>query len=125
MTKVEESYFFDTYALVEIVKGNSNYLAFKHCKIVLTIFNLAEFHYKVLRDFNKELADELLEEYEPFAVAIDSETIKESNDLKLLHRTKNLSSADVIGYITARRYGLKFLTGDRYFQDMAGVEFVK
>ncbi len=32
---------------------------------------------------------------------------------------------DCIGYITARKLGIKFLTGDNKFEDKIGVEFVK
>ena len=32
---------------------------------------------------------------------------------------------DCIGYMTAKRLGVKFLTGDREFEGMDNVEFVK
>ena len=38
---------------------------------------------------------------------------------------KKLSTPDSFGYITAQKYGLKFLTGDKQFKGMNGVEFVK
>jgi len=44
-------------------------------------------------------------------------------DLKIKH--KDLSIPDVIGYIVAKRYGAKFLTGDEGFRNMENVEFVK
>ena len=68
--KLEDTYFFDTYALIEIVKGNVNYSKFKNSKVVLSILNLAEFHYKILKDFNSKLADELISEYEGFLILI-------------------------------------------------------
>lgn len=122
---MEDAYLFDTYALVEIVKGNASYLKFKYSKAIITIFNLVEIHYKLLRDFDRKIADELLEEYASLVIDIDLETIKEANEFKLHNRSKDFSSTDVIGYVSARRYGLKFLTGDRQFQGMQGVEFVK
>jgi len=122
---VEDVYFFDTYALVEIVKGNPRYAAFKHVKIAVTVFNLVELHYKVLRDFDKKIADRLLDEYKETLMEVDAETIKEASEFRLLHRRKDISFADAIGYIAARRAGLKFLTGDKQFKGMRGVEFVK
>ena len=122
---MDDAYFFDTYALVEIVKANPRYARFKHSKIALTVFNLMEFHYKVLRDFNGKIADELLSEYSQFEVPVDSQTIREASEFKILHRSKDLSSADAIGYVAARRLGMKFLTGDGQFKEMPGVEFVR
>ena len=43
--------------------------------------------------------------------------------LKLKH--KNLSIPDSIGYITAKRLGIKFLTGDEDFRNFENVEFIK
>ena len=49
--------------------------------------------------------------------------IKETAKLKILNR--KLSMADCIGYCTAIRHGMYFLTGDKEFEDMEHVEFVK
>jgi len=49
--------------------------------------------------------------------------IKQATELKL--RKKVMSFADVIGYVMARKYGVKFLTGDEDFRGMKNVEFVK
>lgn len=122
---LDDTYFFDTYALIEIVKGNANYVKFKYAKVVLSILNLAEFHYKILKDFNSKLADELVSEYESSLIEIDVLTIKEANEFRLLNKSKKLSYADCIGYTMARKYGLKFLTGDKQFINMPNVEFVK
>lgn len=122
---MQDAYFFDTYALVEILKGNPNYARFKNAKIVITIFNLVELHYKLLRDFNSKVAERLLNECASRVVEVDAETIREANEFKLLHKAKSLSFPDAIGYIIAQRYGLKFLTGDKQFRGLKGVEFVK
>ena len=44
-------------------------------------------------------------------------------DLKTTHR--KLSIPDAIGYTVARRLNIKFLTGDKDFEGMENVEFVK
>lgn len=123
--KMEDVYFFDTYALVEIVKGNPKYAVYKYTKPIITIFNLVEIHYKLLRDFDKKIATKLIEKYADYVVDIDREIIKEANEFKLLYRNKNFSFTDVIGYITAQRYGVKFLTGDKQFKNMQNVKFVR
>ena len=122
---MSESYFFDTYAIIEIMKGNDAYARFKYAKIVITIFILVELHYKLIRDFNRQLAEEILHQYSGHAIEVDIETIKEANEFKLLHKKKRLSVPDAIGYITAQKYGLKFLTGDKQFKGVKGVEFVR
>lgn len=120
-----ESYFFDTYAIIEIMKANPAYARFKYAKIIITVFNLVELHYKLLRDFSSQLADQILHKYSDYVIDIDTETIKEANEFKLQHKQKRLSVPDAIGYITAQKYSIKFLTGDKQFKAMNGVEFVR
>ncbi len=36
-----------------------------------------------------------------------------------------MSYADAVGYYLAQKNKLKFLTGDKEFEELAGVEFVK
>ena len=122
---MSNAYFFDTYAIIEILKGSPAYAKFKYSKIVITIFNLVELHYKLIRDFNKLLADKVLREYSNYVTDVDIETIKDANEFKLLHKKKRISAPDAIGYITAQKCGIKFLTGDNHFKNIKGVEFVK
>lgn len=122
---MDEAYFFDTYAIIEIIKGNQNYLKYKDASAAITIFNVVELHYALLREYSSVLADAVAGKYSQFQVEIDFEIIKKANALKLQHRKRNLSAADVIGYATAQKLGIKFLTGDEDFKDMGGVEFVK
>ena len=58
-------------------------------------------------------------------IVLDATTIKEAMLFSAKHKRQDLSAADCIGYVMAIKLGLKFLTGDRQFRDMAGVEFVK
>ena len=120
-----DNYFFDTYAIIEILKGNPAYEKYKNKKIIVTIFNLVELHYKLLIDFNERLAKEILEKYSKFVVDVNLEIIEETNKLKLFYKKQRLSIPDVMGYITAKKLGIKFLTGDKEFADMENVEFVK
>lgn len=122
---MDEVYFFDTYALIEIIKGNVHYRQYQDVTIALTIFNIVELHYALLREFSPVIADNFSEKYAPFIVDIDLETIRKANKFKLQHRDRALSAADVIGYATAQKLGIKFLTGDEDFKDFPFVEFVK
>lgn len=123
--KMDDAYFFDTYAILEILKKNDKYLKYKDSKIVLTIFNLVELHYQILREFGEELANKILDEYSEFAMNVDIDIIKEANKFKLLHKKQKMSAPDVVGYKMAKKLGIKFLTGDKEFENLENVEFVK
>ena len=115
--------FFDTYAFIEIIRGNPNYKRFEDIPIITTVFNIAELSYILKKEMSKEKADNYAEEYSAFMVEITFEDVKNATDFKIKHH--DLSLPDAIGYAVAKRYGIKFLTGDEDFKDMPNVEFVK
>lgn len=55
----------------------------------------------------------------------DQNVIEGASRFKLQYKKRNLSMTDCIGYILAKKLGIKFLTGDKEFEDMENVEFVK
>jgi predicted nucleic acid-binding protein len=118
-------YFFDSYALIEILKGNQNYAPFLNCFVITTKINLFEVYYHFLREQNDTQAREFLTAYYPVAIDFDQETIAEAALFKRENKKKNLSLVDCIGYVLAKRYGIRFLTGDKEFEDVDKVEFVK
>ena len=122
---MNDIYFFDTYAIIEIIKGNSNYDKFKNVRIVMAIFNLVELHYSILKDFNKEIADKILKKYADYVIGIDLEVIKDANEFRYKNKNLKLSYADCIGYIIAKQKSIKFLTGDKQFENIENIEFVK
>lgn len=44
--------------------------------------------------------------------------------LKLKKDGYDISCADALGYYLARKFNVKFLTGDKWFKGLEGVEFV-
>ena len=123
MTKEENAYFFDTYALIEIIKGNFNFKKYIDCLIITTIFNIAELNYNLKKEMNVNLADQYTKDYFDFVVEVNLEDIKKAMDLKKQH--KYMSIPDCIGFMVAKKHQVKFLTGDNDFKDMENVEFVK
>ena len=120
------TYFFDTYALFEIIKENKNYLRYiKDITIITTKLNLMELHYSLLRTVGKKEADKHYDYFLKFVIEFSDETIKKANEFKFLNKNKKLSYADCIGYILAKMNNIKFLTGDREFENLEYVEFVK
>ena len=121
----ETTYFFDTYAIIEILLGNENYAAYSDKYSVLTKLNLFEMYYSVLRDFGENKGKEAFDKFYDSAVDYGPEVIKEAAKFRLENKKKNLSMTDCIGYIISKRLRIRFLTGDKEFKDMGNVEFVK
>lgn len=116
--------FFDTYALIEIAKGNKNYREYlESSEIITTRLNLIELYYAILRDFNVSKAREHYLFYKPFTVNISDNTIFDA--MKFRGKHSKMSYVDCIGYKIAEREGVKFLTGDQDFQELKNVEFVR
>ena len=51
--------------------------------------------------------------------------LQEANAFKLFHLRKRFSFADCVGYVTAKRFHARFLTGDYEFKGLENVEFVR
>jgi len=116
--------FFDTYAMVEIARGNPRYQKYlDQERIILTKLNMVELYYAILRDFNEVEAKKHYFFYLPFIEEITDEVVFEAMKFRLEHR--NLSYADCVGYMTAKAKGEKFLTGDIVFKGLENVEFVR
>lgn len=117
--------FFDTYAIVEIIRGNQNYAKYLDCQIIINEFVLAELYYSLLKDYGEKFATEQAKKYSDFSINPNFETIKQAMDFRNNNREKKLSMTDCISYIQAKNLGIKFLTGDKEFEKMDNVEFVK
>ena len=118
-------YFFDNYAIIELIKGNPNYAKFIQEEVTLTIFNLAEIYFSALYYISEEAAEEIYEKYRENVVEISDEELKEAMKFRKENMKKRLSYTNCIGYIYAKKNNLIFLTGDREFQGMENVEFIK
>ena len=116
-------FFFDTYAIFEILKGNKNYEKYKDCEIITTIFNIAELNYNLKKERSKDEADKITKKFLNFIVDVPYVFLIEAMDLKITE--KQISIPDAVGYTTAKRNKVKFLTGDIHFKGMDNVEFVK
>ncbi len=119
------NFFFDSYAIIEIIKENPKYKIYVNEEVVISLFNLAEIYWSVLNDFGEQKAEEIYSKFRNNVEDIDDETLKEAIKFRKQHKKKDLSYTDCIGYIYAKRNNLKFLTGDSKFEDLPFVEFVK
>jgi len=119
------NYFFDSYAVIEIASGSPYYAKFIEEVPVIPIFNLAEIYWSAINHLNEEEADEIYDKYSNCIAEIPDEILKEAIRFRKDNKKKDLSYTDCIGYIYALRNNMLFLTGDKEFQGMKNVEFVK
>ncbi len=119
------NYFFDSYAVIEILNENLNYEMYKNKEVTLTVYNLAEIYYSCLGVFNEEELNNIYSQYKEAVVEINDDVLKEAMKFRKENKKKDFSYTDSIGYIYAKMNKMKFLTGDNGFENMENVEFVK
>lgn len=122
---IEEIYFFDSYAIIEIINGNPHYQHYADCIIITTKLNLFEVCYSLLKDGKEQEVDDFLFYSYNYLVEFDQEIIKSAAFFRLSNKEKKLSMVDCIGYCTAKKLEIKFLTGDKEFEHFENIEFVK
>ncbi len=119
-------YFFDTYALVEIYKGNKSYEKYKEgIQMILSKLNILEYIYFLKRESRDDEIDEVFKRLNSFCIEYDNNILKKATEMKIRYEKEKLSFVDCIGYELAKKYNCKFLTGDEKFRDKKNVEFVK
>jgi len=121
--------FADTYALIELLKGNPNYENYSQADLIATEFNILELTYALFRDFGRDEAAKvvkLIRDKIDILPTEDSDYLDASEFRKSNNKTgKKLSLIDALGYSCSRKLGIKFLTGDREFIEMENVEYIK
>ncbi len=121
---VDAAYFFDSYAIIELIEGNPAYFPYKQSRMATTTLNLIEVHYHLLRKFGERFAEAFFRSL--LNAAVDYvPSIPGANVMRYSMRKKDISTTDCLGYIVAQSAGMKFLTGDKEFKNMPNVEFVK
>ena len=119
-----ERFIYDTYALIEILNKNPNYEKYIDQDIIINDFIFAEFCYQLIiaKIENKE---EYLDEVEQAIIEPSPQIMKKAMDFRYKHKKKKMSMTDCISYFQAKELGIKFLTGDKEFENFENVEFVK
>jgi len=123
---IANSYYFDTYALIEIGKGNTNYKEYKdNIKIVLNKFNIMELCYFLIRERREQEIKEIFDKLSKFHIDPSDELYLEAAKMKHSYKEKKLSYIDCLGYCIAKHLKIRFLTGDEKFKNLQNVEFIK
>ena len=120
-----KQFYFDTYALIEISKGNPKYEPYKEgIKIMLNMLNMLEFSYFLIKEGKGDEVKEIFDKFSKFNVDYDQEILIKSAEMKFKSLKERISFIDCIGYNIAKKNNVKFLTGDEKFRHKENVEFV-
>lgn len=122
---MSEDYFFDTYAIIELIKGNPNYEFVKEKIIVTSAMNMAEVYYALLLENKEDFADSIIKKLNIQIIDINQEIAIKSAKFRYKHKKLFLSYIDCIGYILAQENNFIFLTGDEGFRNMDNVKLIK
>lgn len=121
-------YFYDSYAVMAYLSDNPAYrVCFEENDGILTKLNLIEVAYRTMELHGEEAATQVVTLFAKYVIDFGPMDIVASTKLRLeLKREgRNISYADALGYYLAIKNKLKFLTGDREFEGLDGVEFIK
>jgi len=122
------SYFADSYAIIEMLKGNENFRSYQSEQLITTEFNICEVAFAVCRDYPGN-APQILNVVRKM-VHLQSTRDEDYCSGAIWRKNgsrdgKKLSTIDCVGYSVANRLNIPFLTGDREFSDMENVQFVQ
>jgi predicted nucleic acid-binding protein len=115
----------DTYALMEIMNGNPKFILFLNSDFVISDITLAEFYGVLLREQGEEIAEKWFNDLESFSESPTLYILIEGVKFRYKNKHKNFSFPDAVGYIFAKENNFTFVTGDKEFEGLESVEFIK
>lgn len=118
-------HFFDSYAIIEVLGENPAYRKYSSEKFNTTSLNLAEVYYAYLRQGKEKQLLELFEEIDFNIIPFSTAEAFSAMRFRFDNKKRSMSFIDALGYTLAKSMNLPFLTGDKEFRDIDGVEWVK
>lgn len=115
----------DTYALVEIKKGNPKFAHIMNKAFVIPDPVIAEFYILLMKEDGEEEARFWYKKLSFYCRPVNADLFIKSLKFREANKKQNISIFDAVGYIFAMENNLKFLTGDKAFEHKEGVEFIK
>ncbi len=94
-------YLLDTYALIEIIKGNPNYTNYLEEELSTSIFHLYELFYNLLKSYDTQTAQEYYSPFSDLTQPIKDLHIFQAAKFKFAHIKAKISYADALGYAIA------------------------
>jgi uncharacterized protein len=122
----EMTFFFDSYALIEIYEKNIKFEKYAKANVITSYFQVFEVYNSLMRNgYSDEEINDFFGFLQNLCIDLKFEWIPKATKFKQTHKKRDLSYADCLGYIIAKDLGIKFLTGDKEFENFPNVEFVK
>jgi hypothetical protein len=121
-------YFYDSYAIIEIAKGNPRYLPYQKGDGLTSKLNLLEVYYVLLQQGYEALAESCFNTRLDEAIDFPGDlipTVAKFRHSELGRTGRRFSYIDSLGYVYARSSGYTFLTGAHEFEGLPDVEFVR
>ena len=122
-----KQFFYDSYAVLAYLSGNPAFITyFEENDGFLTELNLMEIYYRTLEVHGAQAASIVVKMFAKYEVDFGITDIEGAMKLRLRLKKngRDISYTDAVGYYLALKSNVKFLTGDKWFKDMKGVEFV-
>jgi len=120
------TFFFDSYALIEIFEKKPNYEEYSKANAITTYFQVYEVYHNLMKsNYDKDKINDYFIFLQTLCIELDFDWIPKCAEFKREYKKRDLSYTDCLGYIIAKDLKIKFLTGDKEFQDLPNVEFVK
>ncbi len=117
--------YFDTYVLWEISRGNEKFSKYNDEEFIISHLTLAEFYGVLLRDYNEATANYWLKKLLGNTRQVPLQILIKATKFRQLHKKQDVSFFDAVGYTFAQENKIPFVTGDKEFKDMPGVEFIQ
>lgn len=118
-------YCLDTYALIEITKGNPKFHRFTTNDFAISELTFTEFYYVLLKEHNEKTAEYWHKKLSPYIARASVEITTEAANFRFKHKTQKFSFFDAFGYVFAMDNKMEFVTGDKEFKSLPKVIFVK
>ena len=109
------NYFFDSSAIIDLINNQKEISRFAEERIITNALNIAEIHNFFLREHGEQTADYWVSKPDFLIISISINIAVEASKFKHENKKENLSYADCIGYVTAIKNKLIFLTKDSKF----------
>lgn len=114
----------DTYALIEIKRGNPSYAPILQSPFLITDLTIGEFYIVIMREENEEEAKKWLGRLKVNCRPVSREILINGLKFRESRKRENLSIFDSVGYQYARWNDFLFVTGDKAFKEKEGVLFI-
>ena len=78
-----------------------------------------------MNEFDELTANYWYRQLNQYCKSVDKLIMVKGTKFKYEYRKKKISFFDAVGYVYARENNFKFVTGDKEFEKMKNVEFIK